>query len=243
MTEGKTRLYESWDLNTRLFHWINVLCILLLSFLGLVMLNKGSIGISGTEASVGLKTLHVMVGYLFVTNLIIRIIWGFVGSEHSRWSNLFPGRNFRRELGAYRDSVAAGKPLTYIGHNPKGRLAVLAMFLLMTVMMVTGLVRAGTDIYFPPFGQLAAIHVAAEGVSPADIKPYDDTGTDPQKMAELEAFKKPYGTVHIYTAYVFWLLILLHVTVVIRTEARGEGTLISAMFSGKKHLPREPADG
>jgi len=29
---------------------------------------------------------------------------------------------------------------------------------------------------------------------------------------------------------------------VIRVESAGEGTLISAMFSGKKYLPREPAD-
>jgi cytochrome b len=85
--------------------------------------------------------------------------------------------------------------------------------------------------------------VAAEGVDPADIKPYDDTGTDPEKYAKLRAFKGPFGTVHIYGAYLLWLLIVVHLFNVIKADARGHGTLISAMFSGKKHLPREPEDG
>jgi Ni/Fe-hydrogenase 1 B-type cytochrome subunit len=84
--------------------------------------------------------------------------------------------------------------------------------------------------------------VAADGVSPSMIKPYDKTGTDPTKLAQLQSFKKPIGVVHVYTAYVLWLLILIHVVAVIRAERAGEGTLISAMFSGKKHLTREPAD-
>ena len=110
------------------------------------------------------------------------------------------------------------------------------------LMTVTGLIRAGTDIYYPPLGQYFAGQVAAEGVSPADIQPYDKTGTDPEKLAELGEFKKPIGTIHIYGAYFLWFLILVHLVAVIRADAGGQGTLISSMFTGKKHLPREPED-
>ena len=96
--------------------------------------------------------------------------------------------------------------------------------------------------YYPPFGHFAASYVAAEGVSPAQIKPYDKTGTDADKMADLKAFKSPIGTVHVYGAYILWLLVLIHIIAVVRAETGGEGTLVSAMFSGKKHLPREPVD-
>jgi Ni,Fe-hydrogenase I cytochrome b subunit len=48
--------------------------------------------------------------------------------------------------------------------------------------------------------------------------------------------------IHIYGAYLLWLLVFVHLVAVIRADAGGEGTLISAMFSGKKHLPREPED-
>ena len=242
MSDTNIKVYKTWDINTRLFHWINVLCVIVLSILGLIMLNKGSLGISGSEASIGLKALHVTVGYVFATNLIIRIIWGFIGPPLSSFKSLLPGRNFKQELKAFNASEKAGQPQTFIGHNPKARVFLLFMFLLMTTIMVTGMVRAGTDIYYPPFGDFMAQYVAAEGVDAADIKPYDDTGTDPEKYAKLRAFKGPFGTVHIYGAYLLWFLILVHLFNVIRADARGHGTLISAMFSGKKHLPRPPVD-
>ncbi len=242
MTDLATRPYKAWDLPTRLFHWINFLSVMIMSFLGLVMLNKGLIGISGTEASVGLKTLHVLVGYVFVTNLIVRIVWGFIGSRRARWGSLLPGKNFRQQLRDYAASIKSGLPQTFVGHNPKGRLSVMLLMLLLTVIAVTGLVRAGTDIYYPPLGHIFASQVAAEGVPAADIKPYDKTGTDAAKMAELQAFKEPFGDIHVYTVYILWLMIIVHLVAVIRADSGGEGTLISAMFSGKKHLPREPVD-
>ena len=243
MSDNETKVYKAWDINTRLFHWINFLCVLILSILGLIMLNKGSIGISGNEASIGLKALHATIGYVFATNLLIRIAWGFLGGRSARWSSLIPGKGFKNELKGYKASAASGKPQTFVGHNPKGRLSVLFMMLLLTVMMVTGMVRAGTDIYYPPFGDFMAKYVAAEGVTFDQIKPYDETGTDADKYARLKAFKGPWGTVHVYTAYLLWLMVLVHVVAVIRTESGGQGTIVSAMFSGKKHLPREPEDG
>lgn len=242
MTESRINIYKAWDLPARLFHWINFICIILLSILGLIMLNKGAIGISGNEAKIGLKVLHVTVGYVFAVNLVFRLIWGFMGGRYSRWKTLLPGKNFRAELNSYKASKTAGEPQTFVGHNPKGRLSALVLLSLLTFMMVTGMIRAGTDIYYPPFGHFAASFVAAEGVSPSQIKPYDNTGTDAGKMAQLKAFKSPFGTIHIYGAYLLWLLVLIHIIAVVRAEASGEGTLISAMFSGKKHLPREPVD-
>lgn len=242
MTDRNITVYKAWDLPTRLFHWINFLCVITLSIFGLIMLNKAAIGISGVEAGIGLKTVHVSVGYVFAVNLITRTIWGFWGSHHSRWSTLLPGKYFKRELASYTAALKSGKPQTFIGHNPRGRLSVMILLSLLIVMMFSGLIRAGTDIYFPPFGNIFATYVSAEGVPPSDIKPYDKAGTDADKLAKMQAFKKPIGQVHVYAAYLLWLLILLHVIAVIRADASGEGTLISAMFSGKKHLPREPGD-
>jgi len=242
MNETAARPYKAWDLPTRLFHWINFLSVMTLSFLGLVMLNKGAMGISGTEASVGLKTVHVLVGYVFAINLLVRFAWAFLGNRQARWSSILPGRNFGQRLKAYKASVKAGQPQSFVGHTPDGRLSIMFMLLLLTVMLVTGIVRAGTDIYYPPLGGVFASQVAAEGISPADIKPYDKTGTDPARLEKLQTFKGPFGDIHVYTAYILWFMILLHVAAVIRLDSGGQGTLISAMFSGRKHLPREPED-
>jgi Ni/Fe-hydrogenase 1 B-type cytochrome subunit len=241
-TENEIRQYKAWNLPVRLFHWINFLCVILLSVLGLIMLNKGAIGISGREAGIGLKSLHVLVGYVFAINLLIRLLGGFFGSARSRWRTLLPGRNFKQQYKNYQTSIKSGLAQTFIGHNPKGRISVMVLMLLLTMMMATGLIRAATDIYYPPFGNMAATYVAADGVPAADIKPYDKTGTNAEKMAEMQAFKGPIGDIHVYGAYVLWFLILIHVIAVIRTEISGNGSLISAMFSGKKYLPREPVD-
>jgi cytochrome b len=136
----------------------------------------------------------------------------------------------------------AGEPKQYLGHNPLGRLAVTVMMISLLVMAVTGLVRAGTDIYYPPFGSIAAEYVAAEGVDPATLKPYDKTFVDAAKMKELSAFKGPFGEVHIYTSYFLMLLIFLHIFAVAHVEITEGGGLVSAMISGRKTLRKEPED-
>jgi cytochrome b561 len=109
-------------------------------------------------------------------------------------------------------------------------------------MAVTGLVRAGTDIYYPPFGSMAAEYVAGPGIEPGNLVPYDTTDVDKEKYDSLKAFKKPFGTVHIYTAYFLMFLIILHIAAVVRIEIKEGGGIISAMFTGKKLLNEKAAD-
>ena len=123
-----------------------------------------------------------------------------------------------------------------------GRLAIIFIFLLMTTMTVTGLVRAGTDIYYPPFGSLVADYIATPGTDAGSIQPYVATGTDEEKVKNLKAFKDPFGTVHIYTSYVLMFMIVLHIFFVVRAEIREGGSLITAMFTGKKILRKKPVD-
>lgn len=234
--------YKVWDAPTRLFHWVNFITVLLLILVGLVMLFKGDIGIVSLDAKVGLKTIHVLIGYVFVINLVIRIVWGFVGNRFARWSTGFPGAGFGAELKGYVASIKAGDPKQYMGHNPLGRLAVMVIFVALSVMAVTGLVRAGTDIYYPPFGSMAASYVAAEGVDPATLEPYVKIGVDGDKLKALGEIKRPFGEVHVYTAYFLMLMILLHIGAVVKAELAGEGTLVSAMISGRKTLSKEPED-
>ena len=242
MTNSEYHEFRAWDLPTRIFHWINFLTIISLIIFGLIMLFKKEIGITGIEAKVGLKEIHVIIGYVFVLNFLWRIIWGFIGSQRARWDNILPGKGFTSTFSDYLQSVKSGNPKQFIGHNPMGRLAITFIMLLMLTMAVTGLIRAGTDIYYPPFGSLVADYVAAPGTDPASIQPYVATGTDEQKVKNLKAFKGPFGTVHIYTSYVLMFMIVLHIFFVVRAEIREGGSLISAMFTGKKILSGKPVD-
>ncbi len=170
--------HEAWPASLRWFHWINFTCISGLIIMGFMMLYKSSIGISGNEAKIGLKVIHVLIGYVFVANLAIRFVLGFVGPANMRWSKVFPGKGFAAESKRFKAARATGRGHAWLGHNPLAKLVLSVMYLLMFTQVVTGLVRAGTDIYYPPFGAYIAAQVAAEGVDPASLVPYDKTGMD-----------------------------------------------------------------
>jgi cytochrome b len=118
------------------------------------------------------------------------------------------------------------------------------MFLLalLITMSVTGLLRAGTDIYFPSFGGWVQDYLTADQVPPSSLKPYDETGVDPQKLKQLKAFKSPIGKVHLYTAFLSLGMLVVHIAAVIVTDKREGGAIISAMFTGRKYLSGKPLD-
>lgn len=242
MDKGDIKVYSVWDLPVRLFHWINFISVIGLLFMGFIMLYKKELGITGLDAKISLKAVHVIIGYVFATNLLIRLIWAFVGNRFARWSAFVPAAGQITKIRSYLSSLKNGQPQVWLGHNPMGRLAVAFLYLLLVTMAVTGLVRAGTDIYYPPFGTWAQAYVAAEGVSPAEIKPYDESRVNPDKFAGLKAFKSPFGKVHLYTAYTLLAMLILHIAAVIIAEKREGGALISAMFTGKKYLQGQPED-
>lgn len=242
MQTKKLYEYRVWDLQTRLFHWINFTSVIMLIFLGLVMLFKKELGIASVEAKIGLKTVHVIIGYVFVTNLAIRILWGFIGNKYARWRTLLPSSGYMDTVRDYKKSIKQGEPLQYAGHNPLGQLAALVILMCLITMAVTGLIRAGTDIYYPPFGSIAAEYVAQPGVDPGSLVPYDTADVDKEKYDALKAFKAPFGTVHIYTAYFLMFLIVVHIAAVIRVETKHGGGIISAMFTGKKLLNNAASD-
>lgn len=87
---GETlKQYHAWDRTVRIFHWLNVICVLGLIGIGLVILNNKVLGIS-TDGKILLKTIHVYFGYVFVLNLGWRLIWAFFGNHYSRWKSIIP---------------------------------------------------------------------------------------------------------------------------------------------------------
>ena len=83
---------------------------------------------------------------------------------------------------------------------------------------------------------MAAEYVAQPGVDPGSLVPYDKSAVDEDKYNALKAFKKPFGTIHIYTSYLLMCLIIVHIAAVVRAELNEGGGIISAMFTGNKYL-------
>ncbi len=242
MSNEGLQVYEVWDKPTRWFHWINVLSVLGLIGLGLIMLNGKALGIQ-TQGKILLKEAHVWVGYVFVCNLVARLLWGFFGNRYTRWGGILPGGfGYFSSLRSYAVGLFTGHPKSYLGHNPLGRIGIAVMLVLLIVQAVSGLVLAGTDIFYPPLGNWIAEWIAAEGVDPASLAPYAKDTYDPQAFEEMRAFRSPFITTHYYAFYVLAAMIVVHIAAVVITEIREGGTLVSAMFSGRKIVAGVPAD-
>ncbi|MGI2066592.1 cytochrome b/b6 domain-containing protein [Shewanella sp. MF08487] len=242
VTRIEIKSYAVWDKPTRLFHWVNVILVLALVLVGGIMMYRSELGITELTGKIGLKTLHVCIGYAFALNLLVRLVWGFVGNKYARFSHILPNVKTKSDLMLYKSELAAGKNPQYLGHNPKGKFAVLAIMLLLVTIMLTGLFRAGTDIYYPPLGSAIQSYLAESNVDPESLQPYDETGVDVEKAATIKPFKGLAGEVHVYAVYLLLLLILLHIFAVIYTEVKRQPGIISAMFSGKKIIQGQPKD-
>lgn len=223
-----------WSRNVRLFHWVNVLAITLLIFIGLIIFNAKTLGVS-TDGKVLLKTIHVLVGYVFAINLLFRLIIGFIGKAHERWHKVLPfTKDFSKELSEFKQH----KKLTYKGHNPAGKLMVLALLSLMFIQMISGLVIAGTDIYYPPFGKYFAQSVSIDQQKIDEIRPYSKVNVDEAAYKKMREIRAPFITAHVYAFYALLFLIPLHIIGVIVAERREKTSLISAMITGYKYLPK-----
>ena len=113
-------LMRVWDAPTRLFHWAIVL---------LIAFSYVSIQKSWIE-------LHFLSGYTMLALLVFRIVWGFVGSDTSRFRNFI-----RNPIEALRHLAhfPRREPDTEIGHNAAGGWMVLVMLALLASQVGTGL--------------------------------------------------------------------------------------------------------
>jgi Ni/Fe-hydrogenase 1 B-type cytochrome subunit len=237
------RTYTVWDAQVRWFHWINALCVIALTAIGIAILNDKALGVSN-DGKILLKSVHVWIGYVFALNVTWRLVWASIGGAHSRWRELLPvGRGYYSALRRYIRAVRTGKHPQYLGHNPLGRIAVFLLLILLATQATTGLVLAGTDLFWPPFGAWIADGVAAPGVDPGTLVPFAPELYDEAAYAAMRATRAPFVRVHEYAFYALLALVAVHVAAVVITEVRGGGNLVSAMFTGKKILRAPLADG
>lgn len=241
MTQQLTA-YPVWDRTVRIFHWINVLCVLGLIAVGVAILNSKALGVTD-DGKLLLKTVHVYIGYVFAANLTWRIVWGFIGNRYSRWKSIIPfNAEHRAQLTAMKEGAKTGKPVGFLGHSPIARLMVGLLFVLMSAQAITGLVLAGTDVYMLPFGNIVKESIAIDATTVDIIKPYSKEGIDEAAYKDMRDVRKPFITVHYYAFWVLLAAILLHILGVVVSELRERNGLVSAMFTGKKVFADKPFD-
>ena len=144
---NKTTVYD-WP--TRIFHWLFALL-----FLGAYLI------VEVVDDENPLFTLHMMAGLTIGFLLILRIIWGFVGTTYARFSSfkMNPG-----EFIGYLKEAVVSKTKRYLGHNPASSYAALIMFICAAGLAFTGMMMTGgseTDFYEETHELLATIFLIA----------------------------------------------------------------------------------
>ena len=107
-----------WDAFQRLLHF------------GLVV----SVVLCGWVGEEGLQ-LHIGAGYVALGLVLARVLWGFVGSRHARWSGFL--RSPRVTLD-YARGLMRGQARRYVGHNPLGGWMSVALLASVAVACTSG---------------------------------------------------------------------------------------------------------
>lgn len=112
------RTINVWDPVVRLFHWTAVTACTL----NLFILEEG-------------KYWHCVTGYVAAAAIAIRVIWGFVGTKHARFSDFLPtpGKVMDQIL-----DILDGSEKRYVGHNPLASLMMLCLMALLAATALTG---------------------------------------------------------------------------------------------------------
>ena len=117
-----------WDLPTRLFHWT-----LAALFTGAFL-----VAIASSEHS-RVFLVHMLIGLILAFAIVLRLIWGLVGSKPSRFSSFLYSP---AALGRYVRLAMKGADQPGSGHNPGSSYAIYAMLLLPLALVATGLLKS-----------------------------------------------------------------------------------------------------
>src|SRR5690606_31687679 len=103
-----------WDLFVRVFHWA-----LVAAFTVAYLIEEPHI-------------IHVWAGYVVAGLIVARVVWGFIGSPHARFTDFVyaPGTTV-----AYMRDLLLLRGKRYLGHSPAGGYMIL---LLLVMLAATG---------------------------------------------------------------------------------------------------------
>jgi len=130
MNTAPSRSIPVWDPAVRLFHWSLATAFLVAYF---------------TEDE--METLHVNAGYLIGILIGLRLIWGFVGTPHARFSDFVRPP---REVTAYLTDALRLRAPRYLGHNPAGGAMIVALLLCLAMTVFSGVALYGVTDFAGP---------------------------------------------------------------------------------------------
>jgi cytochrome b len=109
-----------WDMPVRVFHWLLVIC-----FAGAWL----------SSESERWAMIHYAFGYTACLLVLIRLVWGLIGTRYARFSQFLKSPKAVLE---HFIAMLRGHPHHDVGHNPAGGLVMFALMLLILLIGLTG---------------------------------------------------------------------------------------------------------
>jgi cytochrome b len=119
--------FPLWDLPVRVFHW-SIACLVPLAWW------------TGENQN---YDAHQWIGYAVIVLVLTRVLWGFFGSAHARFTDFLVGPG---GVLAYLRGEEAGSP----GHNPLGGWSVVVLLLTLLLQGVSGLFNSDDILFSGP---------------------------------------------------------------------------------------------
>lgn len=220
---AETVTVKVWQVPVRLFHWLLVTSIVVLSVTGFY------IGTPFLAPGIGpdllmqyVHTIHVGAGFVFIGLLVFRVYFAFVGNRYARWDQFVLVHKKERQgiIPVLRHYFFAAKEApVFVGHNPLAGMTYAALLVMFLAQAFTGLALESLEARG---GLLWSLSGWVFDLAPVG-------------MVRL---------IHHIIMWITWGFVIQHLYSAILTDNSERSGLISSMFSGRKHLPRNlvPSD-
>jgi cytochrome b len=220
MSRSRTRGYLSpdlWDPVVRITQWGVALAVILNA-----TLTRGG------------GSTHVWIGWGAMALLVLRILWGLVGTAEARFSAFPPN-----PVAALRHlaRLVAGRPGDYASHNPAGAMMAYTLWAALSVMIVTGLMLSRTTPW-----TLAAQEAAVAAGDWSVMLANGTGGEDAARTGPFGISRSALAGVHRTMANVILLLAALHVGGVIVESRAMRRNLVRPMIAGPGRARRRDED-
>lgn len=144
--QEKSSRIKVWDIYLRLFHWLLAVCII----------------VSFVSVRMDEMEVHFISGHIILALIIFRIIWGIVGSRTALFLSFIKGpKAILRYLKA-SDSPEF-KPM--IGHSPIAALSVIALLVVISAQVITGLMSDDEIFLQGPLAQFVSYDTAYQATT------------------------------------------------------------------------------
>lgn len=212
-----------WDPLVRLFHWGLVAAFAVAWF-------------TAEEES----AWHIYSGYTVMGLIIFRLVWGFVGTAHARFSDFVYGPAAVIE---YVRGMKAGHPRRYLGHNPLGGWMIVAMLATLAVVTYSGLVVYAIEENAGPLAGIVAADTGA-GLAPGQAligaaRAGDDDNDEDEEPAGSEASEAYWEEIHEAATNLMLVFIALHLLGVAWGSLTHKENLARAMITGRKRTDED----